>query len=62
MRVYVYTWEKVRKMAEIIEYIPELKGVDAEIFLHKLEEDISSDEIEEVREWALGTRSTIQSF
>ena len=49
-------------MAEIIEYIPELKGVDAEIFLHKLEEEISSDEIKEVREWALGTRSTIQSF
>ncbi len=49
-------------MAEIVEYIPELKGVDAEIFLYKLEEDISSDEIEEVREWALGTRSTIQSF
>jgi len=49
-------------MAEIIEYIPELKGIDAEIFLRKLEEDISSDEIGEVREWALGTRSTIQSF
>ena len=49
-------------MAEIIEYIPELKGVDAEIFLHKLEEEISSDEIKEVREWVLGTRSTIQTF
>ena len=49
-------------MAEIVEYIPELKGVDAEIFLHKLEEDIFSDEIKEVREWALGTCSTIQSF
>ena len=46
-------------MAEIIEYIPELKGIDAEIFLHKLEEDISSDEIKDVREWVFGTRSTI---
>lgn len=48
-------------MAEIIEYIPELKGIDADIFLHKLEEDISSDEIKKVREWALGTRSKIQT-
>ena len=52
----------MRKMADIIEYIPELKGVDADIFLHKLDEDISSDEIKEVREWALGTRLTIRSF
>ena len=43
-------------MAEIIEYIPELKGIDAEIFLQKLEDDISSDEIKEVREWVLGAR------
>jgi len=27
-----------------------------------LEEDSSPDEIKEVREWALGTHSTIQSF
>jgi hypothetical protein len=48
------------KMAEIIEYIPELKGVDAEIFLRKLEQDITPDEIKEVRKWALGTNSTIE--
>ena len=49
-------------MAEIIGYIPELKGIDVEIFLHKLEEDISLDEIKDVREWALGTCSTIISL
>ncbi len=47
-------------MAEIIEYIPELKGIDAEIFLKKLEQEITTDEIVEVRKWALGTRSMIQ--
>lgn len=51
----------MRKMAEIIEYIPEFKGVDADIFLNKLKENLSLDEINEVREWALGTRSKIQT-
>lgn len=41
-----------QKMSDNFNYIPELKGVDAEIFLHALDEDISLDEIEEVREWA----------
>jgi len=48
------------KMAEIVEYIPELKGIDAEIFLKNLKKDITPDEIIEVRKWALGTRSMIQ--
>ncbi len=42
-------------MAEIVEYIPELKGIDAEIFLNDLEQDITLDEIRDVRQWALGT-------
>ena len=47
-------------MADIVEYIPELKGIDAEIFLTNLEREITSDEVENVRNWALGTRSKIQ--
>lgn len=39
----------------MVEYIPELKGIDAEIFFEKLNQDITSDEIKEVRKWALGT-------
>ncbi len=46
-------------MAEIIEYIPELKGIDAEIFLNDLEQDITLDEIRDVRQWALGTPSKL---
>lgn len=41
-------------MAEIVEYIPKLKGIDAEIFLKNLERDITEDEIIAVRKWALG--------
>ncbi len=47
-------------MAEIVEYIPELKGVDAEIFLKKLDQDITPDEIKEVRKWALGSSSMLE--
>ncbi len=39
-------------MCDNFNYIPELKGVDVDIFIHELKEDISLDEIEEVREWA----------
>lgn len=59
--VIYHKWtSKGGKMAEIVEYIPELKGLDAEIFLKKLEQDITPDEIKEVRKWALGTNSTIE--
>lgn len=42
-------------MSEVIEYIPELKGIDAEIFTQNLEVNISPQEAEEVRKWALHT-------
>lgn len=47
-------------MAEIIEYIPELEGIDAEIFLNDLEQDITLNEIRDVRQWALGTPSKLE--
>ncbi len=40
-------------MAEIVEHIPKLKGIDAEIFLKNIEMDITEDEIKAVRKWAL---------
>jgi precorrin-6B methylase 2 len=49
-------------MAEIIEHIPKLKGIDAEIFLHNLEKDITEEEIRAVRIWALGTESNIKKY
>ncbi len=49
-------------MAEIIEHIPKLRGIDAEIFLNNLERDITKEEIKAVRIWALGTGSNIQSY
>jgi len=30
----------------------ELKGIDAEIFLYNLDQELSLDEIKEVRKWA----------
>ena len=44
-------------MAEIVEYIPELKGIDAEIFLENIDRDLTPEEIKDVRTWALGTSS-----
>lgn len=40
-------------MAEIIEHVPELKGVDAEVFLKNLDRELTEEEIREVRAWAL---------
>ncbi|MDY0385946.1 MAG: hypothetical protein RBT65_02200 [Methanolobus sp.] len=45
-------------MSEVIEYIPELKGVDVEIFAENLDKDITSHEVKEVRKWALRTTYT----
>ena len=42
-------------MAELVNYIPDLKGIDVEIFRKNLEHDMTPKEIEDVREWALGT-------
>ena len=39
-------------MTDIIEHIPELKGMDAEIFLKNLDRDITVEEIKAVRAWA----------
>ena len=44
-------------MAEIVEYIPELKGIDAEIFLENLDKEPTQEENDDVRAWALGNRS-----
>lgn len=49
-------------MAEIIEHIPKLRGIDAEIFLEDLKRDITKEEIKAVRMWALGTNSNIQNY
>lgn len=49
-------------MAEIVEHIPKLIGIDAEIFLKNLERDITEEEIRAVRNWALGTDSNIQKY
>ena len=43
------------KMAEIVEYIPELKGIDLDIFHSNLSREITPEEIREVRKWALGS-------
>lgn len=40
-------------MAEIQEYIPELIGVDAEIFYKNLDRELTKEEIGAVRAWAL---------
>lgn len=49
-------------MAEMVEHIPKLKGIDAEIFLKNLERDITEEEIKAVRNWALGTDSNIEKY
>ena len=49
-------------MAEIVEYIPELKGIDAEIFLENIDKELSPEEIRDVREWALGTASSLDNY
>ena len=41
-------------MAEIIEHINTLRGIDAEIFLENIDKELTEDEIKDVREWALG--------
>jgi len=46
-------------MAEIVEYIPELKGIDVEIFQRNLNRKLSDEEIREVRKWALGSSSML---
>ncbi len=40
-------------MAEIIEHVPKLKGIDAEIFLKNLNRELTEEEIRDTREWAL---------
>ena len=42
-------------MSELVEYIPELKGMDYEIFIEQLDKDMTPDEVSEVRKWALCT-------
>ncbi|WP_164997815.1 hypothetical protein [Methanolobus psychrotolerans] len=42
-------------MSEVVEHIPELKGVDFEIFIERLDQDITQKEVDEVRKWALCT-------
>ncbi len=56
---YKLLWE-IDEMAEIVEYIPELKDVDAEIFHKNLNRDLTSKEIIEVRKWALGSESMLE--
>lgn len=41
-------------MSEVVEYIPELKGMDLEIFIEHLDRNMTLEEIDEVRKWALG--------
>lgn len=41
-------------MAELIESIPPLKGIDVEIFNENLNREITEEEIKSVRKWALG--------
>lgn len=41
-------------MAEIVEYIPDLKDIDAEIFNKNLNREPTHEEIVEIRKWALG--------
>lgn len=40
-------------MADIIEHVPELKGIDAEIFLKNLDRELTEEEIRTTKEWAL---------
>lgn len=47
-------------MADIVEHVPKLTGIDAEIFLKNLERDITDEEIRAVRAWALS--GSIQKF
>lgn len=47
-------------MAEIIEHIPELKGIDAEMFLKNLDRELTDEEIRATREWALATSSIME--
>lgn len=47
-------------MAEIVEYIPELKDVDAEIFHKNLNRELTHEEIIEIRKWALGSGSMLK--
>lgn len=47
-------------MAEIVEYIPELKDVDAEIFHKNLNRELTPEEIKDVRKWALGSKSMLE--
>jgi hypothetical protein len=42
-------------MSEVVEHIPELKGVDFDIFIERLNQDITAEEANEVRKWALCT-------
>lgn len=43
-------------MADLQEYIPELKGIDAEIFMYNLNRELTEEEIKAVRDWALGDK------
>lgn len=45
-------------MAEIIEHIPELKGVDIDIFLKNLDRELTDEEIRATRAWALAGSTT----
>jgi len=47
-------------MAEIMEYIPELKDVDAETFHKNLNRELTHEEIIEIRKWALGSSSMLK--
>ncbi len=49
-------------MAKIVEYIPELKGIDVEILNKNLNHELSNDEIIEIRKWALGSSSMLEQF
>jgi len=46
-------------MAEIQEYIPDLIGMDAEVFHENLDRELTHDEITEIRRWALGQISVV---
>ncbi len=40
-------------MAEIIEHVPKLIGIDAEVFLKNLDRELTEEEIRATKEWAL---------
>jgi hypothetical protein len=42
-------------VAELVNYIPDLEGMDVDIFRDNLEHDMTPEEIKDVREWVLGT-------